>query len=217
MPEKNQRTILTSKQRKELAGALNNFYHNPVAQVSFELFLTIGLVIFLGIFAIKPTIQTMSELIKEIENKEKLEQQLTQKIAALQTAQAELITIKPLLPALDEAIPSNPEIIRSAKIIEKMATDSKVVIRSMGLSEVPNDAPEGTTFAEKSKQNLVFSMSIAGDYLSIREFVETMRNSKKSFIVSSVTFSLEEKRGEESLSATVIVDVPYFGLQSVTE
>lgn len=212
MAEKNQRTILTSKQRKELAGTLNNFYHNPVAQVSFELFLTIGLIIFLGVFAIKPTIQTMSDLIKEIENKEKLEKQLTQKIAALQTAQAELITITPLLPSLDEAIPSNPEIIRSAKIIEKMATDSKVVIRSMGLSGVPNDAPEGTTFAEKSKQNLVFSMSIAGDYLSIREFVETMRNSKKSFIVSAVNFSLEEKRGEESLSATVIVDVPYFGL-----
>ena len=82
------------KTKREITTALNHFYANPVAKASLELFLTIGLVLFLGAFAIRPTIVTMSDLIKEIETKTQLDEALTKKIAALQTAQNQYINIE---------------------------------------------------------------------------------------------------------------------------
>lgn len=202
----------TGKKKRQISTSLNHFYQNPVARVSLELVLTILLILFLAIFAIKPTITTMSDLIKEIEEKEKLEQQLTQKIASLQTAQNQYLIFEPLLPFLDEAIPTNPEIIKSAKIIEKIAADNQVIIKNLSISELPGNAPDGTYFSQTSKQNMTVSLSITGDYVSIRNFVETMRNSRKSFIVDSIVFSLEEDKGDKKLSANITVKVPYFGL-----
>lgn len=202
------------KRNSELTSTLNNFYNNPVAKVSLELFLTIGLVLFLAVFAIKPTILTMSNLIKEIEIKEKLEKQLTQKIAALQTAQSEYLAFENLLPVLDEAIPSDPEIIRSAKIIEKIAADNKVIIRNLIIVELPKNTLEEIPFSQKSRQNLNFSLNISGDYVSIRNFSETLRNSRKSFVIESITFELEENNGSKKLNANITLNIPYFGVEA---
>jgi hypothetical protein len=201
------------KKKNEITSALNHFYQNPVAKVSLELFLTIGLVIFLAVFAIKPTVLTMSNLIREIDNKEKLERQLTQKVAALQTAQTEYISVEDLLPVLDEAISSSPEIIKNAKIIEKVATDNKVVIRNMNVTELPQNTPNNIPFTQRSKQNLSFSTSIYGDYTAIRGFVETLRKSRKSFVIDSVVFALEEKKGSRQLTANITINIPYFGIK----
>ncbi|NCO12507.1 MAG: hypothetical protein COZ34_00520 [Candidatus Pacebacteria bacterium CG_4_10_14_3_um_filter_34_15] len=200
--------------KSEITSILNHFYQNPVAKVSLELFLTIGLVLFLAVFAIKPTILTMSNLIKEIENKEKLEKQLTQKIAALQTAQTEYLSVESLLPALDEAIPSTPEIIKSAKIIEKAAADNKIIIKNMSVLELPQNDSVDVPFSQKAKQKLNFNVSISGDYISIRNFAESLRNSRKSFVIDSVTFQLEEDRGSRKLNASFSISVPYFGIET---
>ncbi|MBU0974856.1 hypothetical protein KKD03_04105 [Patescibacteria group bacterium] len=202
------------RKKSEITSTLNHFYKNPVAKVSLELFLTIGLVLFLAVFAIKPTILTMSSLIKEIENKEKLEKQLTQKIAALQTAQTEYLSVESLLPVLDEAIPSTPEIIKSAKIVEKVAADNKVIIRSLSIVELPQNDSVDILFSQKAKQKLNFSINISGDYVSIRNFTEALRNSRKSFVIDSVTFALEENRGSKKLNANISINVPYFGVET---
>lgn len=200
--------------KSEITSTLNHFYQNPVAKVSLELFLTIGLVLFLAVFAIKPTIITMSSLIKEIENKEKLEKQLTQKIAALQTAQTEYLSVETLIPVLDEAIPSTPDIMKSAKIIEKAAADNNVIIRSLSVLELPQNDSADVPFSQKAKQKLNFSTSITGDYISIRNFAEALRNSRKSFVIDSITFELEENRGTKKLNASVTINVPYFGIET---
>jgi hypothetical protein len=56
-------------QRQKLIRNLNAFYQKPVAKVSLELFLSVGTIIFFAMFAIRPTLLTMSDLVKEIEDK----------------------------------------------------------------------------------------------------------------------------------------------------
>lgn len=200
-----------TKKQREISASLNHFYNNPIARVSLELFLTIGLVLFLAVFAIKPTLITMSDLIKEIESKKKLEQQLTQKVAALQTAQSQYFTIEEKLPILSEAIPEQPQIILSAKLIEKIAADSKVIIRNMSIIEIPPEDDGQVPFSQKAKQNLSITVGVTADYIAIRDFVENLKNSRKSFVVESVVFSLEEEKGSKKLSANLTINAPYFG------
>lgn len=199
------------QKRKQLSFTLEKFYHNPVAMVSFELFLSIGAILFFAVFAIRPTLLTMSDLLKEIEDKRTLDKQLVQKIAALSTAQSLYLNSQEKLYVLDEAIPTNPDLLYSLKIIEKIASDEGLVINQLGVTEIPDEKETDLTFAQLKRQNLPITITVNGDYSSIRNFVERLMESRRTFLVESVSFAVEDTRGLKKLSATLTVIAPYFG------
>lgn len=205
---------MQQKQRKDLSISLNQFYSKPIAVVSFELLLSLGLVIFLGLFAIKPTLVTMSDLIKEIEDKKKLSDQLDKKVAALGTAQTVYLSLESRLSVLDEAIPSQPELIKSVKTIEKLATDNKVIIESLSVTTIPDETPADASVQRLERIALPTTVTVVGDYISIRAYVESLRGMRRSFIVDTVTFNIEENRGDRKLRASITLNIPYFGLPS---
>jgi Tfp pilus assembly protein PilO len=202
----------TGKERKQLSLTLEKFYQNPIAQVSIELFLTIGLVLFLALFAIRPTLVTMSDLLKEIEDKNKLNEQLGKKVAALGTAQTQYLALETRLPILDQAIPSDPTIIEVLKIIEKTASDTGIIIESAGVNEIPTKPAAQPVFEQLQKTDITVAVSIVGDYASIRDFVSALQNSRRTLVIDSVVFNVNEDRGVKQLRATVTIDAPYFGV-----
>lgn len=200
--------------RKDLELSLSNFYAKPVAIVSFELLLSLGLVIFLGIFAIRPTLLTMSDLIKEIEDKQELTEALDKKIAALGTAQALYLSLENRLGVLDEAIPSQPQLITTLKIVEKLATDNQVVIESLSVPIIPEEEMTPSTTPNLSRVPLPTTITVSGDYVAIRAYVEALRNTRRSIVVDTVSFNIEENRGDKKLRASISVNLPYFGVPS---
>ena len=204
--------MATTNRKKQLASALDQFYHNPIAKVSLELFLTIGLVVFLALFAIKPTLLTMSDLVKEIEDKKELETQLSKKVAALGSAQTLYLQVEDRLPVLDAALPSRPETITVLKIVEKIATDTGVVLGSVSVSELPDEPREIPAFDALSRVDLKLTTSVIGDYASIRDYVSQLQNSQRTFVVDTVVFNTSDNRGDKQLRASVSLHVPYFGV-----
>jgi Tfp pilus assembly protein PilO len=199
--------------RKQLSTALNQFYHKPVAKVSLELFLSLGTVIFFAIFAIRPTLLTMADLIKEIEDKETLDQQLGQKVAALSTAQVEFFNLQSQLALLDEALPNQPDLIVALKIIEKIASDRQIIITNVTVSELPREEPlpDDLKSSQIKRASIPITLSVTGDYPTIRQFVEDLQNSRRTFVIDSVAFSSSEERGVKRLQATLNLSLPYFG------
>lgn len=197
--------------QEQVSKILDNFYHNPVAVVSFELFLSIAVVIFFAVFAIRPTLLTMADLTKEIEDKRKLDTQMAQKVAALGTAQSQYLNFKDRVYVLDEALPRGAKTIETLKIIERIASEQKLVISNMTLLDVPEDPPVITPFTDLERKLVPIQMSVVGSYASIRGFVEGLRNAQRSFITERITFSTEDNRGQKSLEATILVSAPYFG------
>lgn len=200
--------------RKELTKALNDFYMKPVARVSLELFLSVGTVVFFALFAIRPTLLTMSDLIKEIEDKRKLDGQLTQKIASLSSAQGEYLRLEDRLYVLDEALPNDPQLMSVIKTIEKIASDRNTAISFLTVNEVPDIPTEPLSAAQAERQQLTIALTLNGDYLSIRQFIEDLKNTRRTFIIDTVIFSLSEEQGVPSLKATITLGIPYFGLES---
>ena len=194
-----------------MAQLLDSFYHNPVAIVSFELFLSISVVIFFAVFAIRPTLLTMSELIKEIEDKRKLNTQMAQKVAALTTAQAQYLGVEQRLPVLSEALPLGAKVTQTLKIIELVASEQDLVINNLTLLDLPPDPKPNSSLAELERKAMPVQLTVVGSYNSIRGFVEGLRNSRRSFVVDRITFSTEDNRGQKSLEATLLVTAPYFG------
>ncbi|NCN83215.1 MAG: type 4a pilus biogenesis protein PilO [Candidatus Pacebacteria bacterium] len=198
----------TSTKQKQLRNTLTSFYNNPVARVSLEVFLSLGLVIFLGLFAVQPTLITMSNLIQEIEEKRELSQQLTQKVAALSTAQSELAALQPQLALLEEAVPSEANVVKILKIIEKLATENKVIITTASLPQVPE--PSASSSAEQTQQDLAVQVVVTGDYPAIRQFAESISASRRILHIESINFVLNDKRGTKSLSASLQLSAPYY-------
>ena len=197
--------------RQQLTSTLVEFYHQPVAQVSLELLLSILAVIFFAVFAIRPTLVTMSDLIKELEEKRLLDLKLSQKIASLATVQPQYQTARDQIQVLDEALPSSPEMIKTLKIIEKVASDRQLAITSISISEIPVINGPTSPGMKLNRISYPISITVEGDYQTIRDFVEQLQNSRRVLATESVAFNLVEKQGLQSLQATITVSAPYFG------
>jgi hypothetical protein len=207
---------MKTKKQRDLFITLQQFYQKPVAKVSLELFLSISAVLFFAIFAIKPTLLTMSDLIKEIEDKEKLDKQLSQKIAALSSVQPLYLQLQDQLLVLDEAIPSHPQLVYSLKIIEKIASELNIVIAGINIAEIPKEnTDQDIALTSFERVDVPLSISLSGDYLSIRQFVESMKEYRRSFIIDTVIFTTKELRGVRKLEARITVSAPYFGVKGL--
>lgn len=207
---------MKTKKQRDLFIALQQFYQKPVAKVSLELFFSIAAVLFFAVFAIRPTLLTMSDLLKEIEDKEKLDKQFSQKIAALSTVQPLYLQLQDQLSILDDAIPSSPQLIYSLKVIEKIASELQLVISSINVIEIPDektdqDQPVSLTSFERIDVPLV--IIISGDYLSMRQFVESLREYRRSFVIDTIIFTTKELRGARKLEARITISAPYFGVK----
>src|SRR6185369_11396375 len=133
-----------TSRRSQLTTTLLQFYDKPIAKVSLELFFTITAVIVFALFAIRPTLQTMGTLIKELDDKKALNLKLAQKVAALSTAQTQYEAVKERIPILDEALPSTPQFEDALLIIEKLASESQLTIVNLQAKEVPKEPDPNT-------------------------------------------------------------------------
>lgn len=198
---------MPSKQQTSLS--LANFYRHPIAAVSTELLFTIGFILILAVVAIQPTLKTMADLSKEISDKTELNQTLQSKVAALNTAQAEFYRWQAQLALLDTAIPNNQMTILDVKLLEKLAVENNVVIIKITMSEYP----DATKPLSKNPQvnELPISVAVQGDYLSIKKFVDSILNSRRVFVISSINFAVSTTRsGDQDLTATLSINAPYY-------
>lgn len=200
---------MPKSKQEQIQIALLDFYKNPVARVSLELVFSILAVIFFAIFAVKPTLQTMSELVKEIEDKRALEEQLEQKIASLNTAQAQYQKFGSQFYLLDEAIPKTAELVEGLKIVEKIASENDLIIQGITISAVPDELAK----ADENgfvRESLTFNVDLTGDYLKIRQFVEDLMASRRMTLVDQINFSLGSKRQQKNLNAIIRINLPYY-------
>lgn len=201
-----------STKKNQLTQTLLMFYDRPVAKVSSELIFTVLAVIFFAVFAIRPTLLTMSTLIKEIDDKNTLNQQLIQKIASLSTVQTQYLNSQERLKVLDTALPSSPNLLNAVLLIEKVASDNNLAILSLEDKQVPKEDPPGTLFEQKVRLSTPIKVVVTGSYPAISQFVEGLRNLRREMVVESVSFSLSDGAGKKQLAANVVISVQYFGL-----
>lgn len=201
--------------QQNLQQALVDFYNKPVAKVSLELFFSLAAIIFFAVFAIQPTLKTMTELVKEIEDKRALSEKMDQKIASLSTAQSQYREYSDQFYLLEEAIPRSAVLVDSLKVIEKLASENNIIIESINLSDVPDDLNiAGSDNAERVI--LTFNVNISGDYLDIRQFVEALISSRRMLIVDQINFSLANNQEYQYLTATVRINAPYYQLEGTS-
>jgi Tfp pilus assembly protein PilO len=117
--------------------------------------------------------------------------------------------VEPRLELLTEAVPPQPQLVRTIKIIEKLATENNIVISGLSSKDIPQEVQSSAL--TPVRKNLPLVITVTGDYPSIRAFATALLKSRRTFIIDTISFAITENRSERSLSTTITINAPYYG------
>src|SRR3989344_6030356 len=155
---------------------LQRFYRQPVARVSIFVVISFMTVSFFSVFAIRPTLVTISSLIREIEDKREINSQLDQKVADLSRVQAEYIQAKADVPRVWRAMPDRPEGAGLIWEVEVTVGGNLVqvkefmkTINSLGRVMVVKEATWATGTPFLQKEGVAITVSLRGEVYFTKE------------------------------------------------
>lgn len=176
---------------------VQRFYERePIIQISVQLILSVFTVVFFTFFAIRPTLGTISTLLKKIDDLEILSSRLDTKITQLARAQEILATDGTLLEGLtSRTIPDSPEIDRLSKAIEAIANETGVYLTSLEFQTSSvgeaKEKPAGN-LATSEEKFLTFSFTVGGTQEQIVTFLENLENMDRAVLLTKITFGQPE-------------------------
>lgn len=162
---------------------LQVYYQKPVTQVSTAVIFTITTIIFFAVFAIKPTLETIAELLKKIQQQEKILVQAEQKAAALATAQNQYMSIEADLPILLSAIPSDYQLRPLLKDIEAIAGQLSIPLNSIRIADIEYPQLQKTD----KPLEIHFTISLDSSYSLSKKFFTALQQLPRFIAIDSLS------------------------------
>ncbi len=156
--------------------------------------LSIFVISFFVLTAIRPTLVTIAQLEREVKDKKEASQKLQTKINSIVAAQKEYAKNIDYLDALNEALPEKNEFPRLAFFVEEIASSSGVELKSLNFEKI-------TTLGENSEKtssltnSFSISLSVVGDYSKLKDFLKSLELSRRIIKMETVSFT-QSKIGE---------------------
>lgn len=152
-------------------------------------------------YAIRPTLQTILFLRREIADKTDINKKMEEKIGNLIQAQAAYQTIEADVPLLSDALPADPETVSLVQSIRNLAVDAGTAISSIQISSVPilqieretTDKPQASSVqsvTEFKTKSFAFSIVVVGDYIQLKTFLSGLIAMRRIVAVDSMNFAV---------------------------
>lgn len=145
-----------------------------------------------GWYAIRPTIQTILYLRKEIVDKKAVNIQMDEKINALIEAQALLESLQPQLPVIQDVMPKNPQAVDIARQLQLLAETTNASISAIQIGAVPilTATASSTVTSYTVKQiTIPVSITIDGPYPVLASFMSGLLAMQRMMTIDSISFS----------------------------
>ncbi len=189
-----------------------------------ELILTLVTISFFALFALKPTLLTIIELLREIEAKEETVEKMDTKIQNLQQAQTLYLQEEARINLLETAIPDKPAPDLFVRQIEGLSTSYPVNLLGITIGEVTllgeekeiRSKDELQPLPEGSK-GITFSISIAGSYQSLVNFLSALEDMRRPVAVDAINILSPQLEETQNLILVVTGRTPYLKENSNTE
>lgn len=179
----------------------------------------IFLIAFFVIFAIRPTIVTISELLAEIKAREELNEKLSVKINQILTAQTLYNQIYDRLYLLDQALPDNSEFAQFSQTVESARLENNLNLKALNYAAIILTEKENQKTTGQENQDFSFSAGLEGYYPNLKSFLETLFNQRRIVYIDSLKISQEKKTEnkettEENLPLTIAINGKTFYLNN---
>ena len=187
----------------------------PEVRASLELLLTLLTVSFFAIFAIRPTLNTISELISSIKSQEEISEKLDTKIAQLNQAKNSWNKEEKRFFLLDQSLPIESEPNNYLRQLEALTSKYGLTFTALNVEEVLLFGRETTTPEDlkNSSKNVRVSFSVSGQYQPLASYLEELESLRRIIKISSVSFGAGKGKQTGSLVLTITGDLPYYPKQ----
>jgi Tfp pilus assembly protein PilO len=191
------------------------FYQKPAVKVSSALLMTLFTIIFFAAFAIRPTLVTVAELIKKIDDQKQVLDSMKKKSAALASAQQDYLYVQDTLPLLNTAVPQTEDLPVLIKMIEGIVAYHELALNSLtfgDLSIVGPDAPQ-----LRGAQTRTLTLSISADYPKLASFISDFTRLPRLFTIDTLAFAapLNNQNSQASLQVTITGKVHFLPRDTV--
>lgn len=168
------------------------YYQKPSIKISLSLLLTIFAVTFFAAFAIRPTLNTIAELLRKIEDQKEVSAKLEEKMAALSSLQSEYTVIQENQNVLKAAMPANEDYQNLFMQLEAVAAANVLPIYSLSVIgdqdvAVQEVVEEGVQ--EVAYPSVNFSLITQGTYAQLKPFLRDVTRLARLMRVESIQFS----------------------------
>lgn len=151
-----------------------------------EVILSLTTIIIFLVFALKPTVLTIINLVQEIQSKKDTITQLDQKITALQSAQNIYSEQSSFIPVAESSIPSNPQPEAFVRQVEGISSKDSVNILGISVGQVTLTGTETQKaklsdlkpVSSKAKEMSV-SISASGNFSNLASFINDLDNLRR--------------------------------------
>jgi Tfp pilus assembly protein PilO len=187
-----------------------------------EIILSAATVTFFAIFAIRPTVMTISELYKEIKRKEEINKTMDEKILNLAKAQEIYNNEIDRISLLNIAVPVNPQPEVFVRQIESLSGKNSLSMTNISLGQVILFGAEtvktktSSVFKElpEKANGMAFSVTVSGSYPSIFSFISDLENLRRVVKVDTAGLNNQQTKEEKTINLVISGRTPYLGEKS---
>lgn len=154
-------------------------------------------IMFFGIFAINPTLSTITNLQRQIKDNQEIYDKLQKKIASLTSLRSEYEKIKFDIPIIDDALPQEPSVTLLTAQIQAIGQNANVTINKLQVQEIelanrnPLAASQNQLGADQYSA-FTFSVDAIGSYENIIDFVAVVGNFQRLTTIEAVSITTNE-------------------------
>lgn len=141
---------------------------------------------FLGLFAINPTLSTIIELQKQLDESQFVHQQLITKMNNLSALQQQYTNLSGDLPYVYDAIPQTASVPMLVGQLSSLAKQSNIHVNAIQITPVVlSDAK--LTISSKTYASFAFSLDAEGSYEQMQTFVKSLEDFNRIVTVEDIS------------------------------
>ena len=157
------------------------------------LVLTIIALIFFGLFAINPTISTITNLQRQLDDSRLVYQKLSEKRANLLTLQQAYTSLENDLPYLFAAIPEKPTLTLLIGQLQALAKDKNLTLSRIQTYQIELTKENDASLKYSS---FAFAVDLEGTYEQLSQFISDIARTERILIIDTLSISAHtEKKG----------------------
>lgn len=174
--------LLTSITTENYLSAIMPTLREKKVQQFTTIALTLIAASFFGVFAINPTINTITDLQRQINDDQFVNQRLTTKISNLTQLQQQYQTIQNSLGIIYTTIPVTPDLATFISQVQGVGDENHVTI--VGVQTLPVDL---TTIQTGGQYNaFTFSVDVQGNYTDLLQFLSAMTTFNRLVTIDAI-------------------------------
>lgn len=194
-PKKNLFRELYSKQYFERLP----YFKEEKARAFTTLSLTLAAVAFFAFFAISPTLGTIAQLRKQLDDSRFVDNKLGEKINNLGLLQQQYDELTADLPVILQAIPQQPTPAQLTGQLYALARDHKIAVNRLQVFQVdlskPNDGPKVSSFT--------FALDAQGSLVDLMNFTLALGDFDRIVTLDNISLSKDQRSNEDALQLSV--------------